>query len=406
MKLDVNAVRNDFPILQQKIYGKPLIYLDNAATTQKPNAVMQAIVRYYETLNSNVHRGNHLLSIQATDAMERARNRIASFIHAPHPEEIIFTRGTTESINLVAQGFASSLLQPGDEVIISALEHHSNLVPWQQACLRTGAQLKIIPLDESGQIRLGDFRNLLSEKTRIVAIAHVSNVLGTILPVQDIIDLAHRRGIPVLIDGAQAVQHLPIDVSQLDCDFYAFSGHKIYGPTGIGILYGKGSWLEKIPPFQFGGEMIEIVSFEKTTFNEIPFKFEAGTPNVEGIIGLAAALDYLCQIGLESIFKYETELFEYALHKLSRLDDVRIIGQAKDRCSVISFLLDHIHPYDTGTLLDQMGIAVRSGNHCAQPLIDLLNLPGTVRVSLSFYNTREEIDILITALQKVKDIFQ
>ncbi|NMD15680.1 MAG: cysteine desulfurase, partial [Bacteroidales bacterium] len=254
--------------------------------------------------------------------------------------------------------------------------------------------------------RLGDFRNLLSEKTRIVAIAHVSNVLGTILPVQDIIDLAHRRGIPVLIDGAQAVQHLPIDVSQLDCDFYAFSGHKIYGPTGIGILYGKGSWLEKIPPFQFGGEMIEIVSFEKTTFNEIPFKFEAGTPNVEGIIGLAAALDYLCQIGLESIFKYETELFEYALHKLSRLDDVRIIGQAKDRCSVISFLLDHIHPYDTGTLLDQMGIAVRSGNHCAQPLIDLLNLPGTVRVSLSFYNTREEIDILITALQKVKDIFQ
>jgi len=406
VKLDVNAVRNDFPILQQKIYGKPLIYLDNAATTQKPNAVMQAIVRYYETLNSNVHRGNHLLSIQATDAMERARNRIASFIHAPHPEEIIFTRGTTESINLVAQGFASSLLQPGDEVIISALEHHSNLVPWQQACLRTGAQLKIIPLDESGQIRLGDFRNLLSEKTRIVAIAHVSNVLGTILPVQDIIDLAHRRGIPVLIDGAQAVQHLPIDVSQLDCDFYAFSGHKIYGPTGIGILYGKGSWLEKIPPFQFGGEMIEIVSFEKTTFNEIPFKFEAGTPNVEGIIGLAAALDYLCQIGLESIFKYETELFEYALHKLSRLDDVRIIGQAKDRCSVISFLLDHIHPYDTGTLLDQMGIAVRSGNHCAQPLIDLLNLPGTVRVSLSFYNTREEIDILITALQKVKDIFQ
>ncbi|HQN86123.1 MAG TPA: cysteine desulfurase [Bacteroidales bacterium] len=404
--MDVNAVRNDFPILQQKIYGKPLIYLDNAATTQKPNAVMQAIVRYYETLNSNVHRGNHLLSIQATDAMERARNRIASFIHAPHPEEIIFTRGTTESINLVAQGFASSLLQPGDEVIISALEHHSNLVPWQQACLRTGAQLKIIPLDESGQIRLGDFRNLLSEKTRIVAIAHVSNVLGTILPVQDIIDLAHRRGIPVLIDGAQAVQHLPIDVSQLDCDFYAFSGHKIYGPTGIGILYGKGSWLEKIPPFQFGGEMIEIVSFEKTTFNEIPFKFEAGTPNVEGIIGLAAALDYLCQIGLESIFKYETELFEYALHKLSRLDDVRIIGQAKDRCSVISFLLDHIHPYDTGTLLDQMGIAVRSGNHCAQPLIDLLNLPGTVRVSLSFYNTREEIDILITALQKVKDIFQ
>ncbi|HOH91284.1 MAG TPA: cysteine desulfurase [Bacteroidales bacterium] len=404
--MDVNAVRNDFPILQQKIYGKPLIYLDNAATTQKPNAVMQAIVRYYETLNSNVHRGNHLLSIQATDAMERARNRIASFIHAPHPEEIIFTRGTTESINLVAQGFASSLLQPGDEVIISALEHHSNLVPWQQACLRTGAQLKIIPLDESGQIRLGDFRNLLSEKTRIVAIAHVSNVLGTILPVQDIIDLAHRRGIPVLIDGAQAVQHLPIDVSQLGCDFYAFSGHKIYGPTGIGILYGKGSWLEKIPPFQFGGEMIEIVSFEKTTFNEIPFKFEAGTPNVEGIIGLAAALDYLCQIGLESIFKYETELFEYALHKLSRLDDVRIIGQAKDRCSVISFLLDHIHPYDTGTLLDQMGIAVRSGNHCAQPLIDLLNLPGTVRVSLSFYNTREEIDILITALQKVKDIFQ
>lgn len=405
MKLDVDALRNDFPILQQRVYGKPLIYLDNAATTQKPREVIQAITNFYEQLNSNVHRGNHYLSAKATDTMEQARNDIASFIHAPNSEEIIFTHGTTESINLVAYGFAKSLLQPGDEIIISALEHHSNLVPWQQVCLQKGAHLKVIPLDDTGQIRFDAFQNLISDRTRLIALAHVSNVLGTILPIEEVIKIAHQNGIPVLIDGAQAVQHLPVDVSQLDCDFYAFSGHKIYGPMGIGILYAKSSWLQKIPPFQFGGEMIDIVSFEKTIFSDIPFKFEAGTPNVEGVIGLAAALNYLNRIGLDNIFDYETELFHYALNVLSQINGVHIVGNAQKRCSVISFLIDHIHPYDSGTLLDQFGIAVRSGNHCAQPLMNVLDVPGTVRASLSFYNTREEIDALALAIEKVKNFF-
>ena len=405
MKLDVDALRNDFPILQQRVYGKPLIYLDNAATTQKPREVIQAITNFYEQLNSNVHRGNHYLSAKATDTMEQARNDIASFIHAPNSEEIIFTHGTTESINLVAYGFAKSLLQPGDEIIISALEHHSNLVPWQQVCLQKGAHLKVIPLDDTGQIRFDAFQNLINDRTRLIALAHVSNVLGTILPIEEVIKIAHQNGIPVLIDGAQAVQHLPVDVSQLDCDFYAFSGHKIYGPMGIGILYAKSSWLQKLPPFQFGGEMIEIVSFEKTTFSDIPFKFEAGTPNVEGVIGLAAALNYLNRIGLDNIFDYETELFHYALNVLSQINGVHIVGSAQKRCSVISFLIDHIHPYDSGTLLDQFGIAVRLGNHCAQPLMNVLDVPGTVRASLSFYNTREEIDALASAIEKVKNFF-
>lgn len=405
MKLDVDALRNDFPILQQRVYGKPLIYLDNAATTQKPREVIQAITNFYEQLNSNVHRGNHYLSAKATDTMEQARNDIASFIHAPNSEEIIFTHGTTESINLVAYGFAKSLLQPGDEIIISALEHHSNLVPWQQVCLQKGAHLKVIPLDDTGQIRFDAFQNLISDRTRLIALAHVSNVLGTILPIEEVIKIAHQNGIPVLIDGAQAVQHLPVDVSQLDCDFYAFSGHKIYGPMGIGILYAKSSCLQKLPPFQFGGEMIDIVSFEKTTFSDIPFKFEAGTPNVEGVIGLAAALNYLNRIGLDNIFDYETELFHYALNVLSQINGVHIVGNAQKRCSVISFLIDHIHPYDSGTLLDQFGIAVRSGNHCAQPLMNVLDVPGTVRASLSFYNTREEIDALASAIEKVKNFF-
>lgn len=405
MKLDVDALRNDFPILQQRVYGKPLIYLDNAATTQKPREVIQAITNFYEQLNSNVHRGNHYLSAKATDTMEQARNDIASFIHASNPEEIIFTHGTTESINLVAYGFAKSLLQPGDEIIISALEHHSNLVPWQQVCLQKGAHLKVIPLDDTGQIRFDAFQNLISDRTRLIALAHVSNVLGTILPIEEVIKIAHQNGIPVLIDGAQAVQHLPVDVSQLDCDFYAFSGHKIYGPMGIGILYAKSSWLQKLPPFQFGGEMIDIVSFEKTIFSDIPFKFEAGTPNVEGVIGLAAALNYLNRIGLDNIFDYETELFHYALNVLSQINGVHIVGNAQKRCSVISFLIDHIHPYDSGTLLDQFAIAVRSGNHCAQPLMNVLDVPGTVRASLSFYNTREEIDALALAIEKVKNFF-
>lgn len=405
MKLDVDALRNDFPILQQRVYGKPLIYLDNAATTQKPREVIQAITNFYEQLNSNVHRGNHYLSAKATDTMEQARNDIASFIHAPNSEEIIFTHGTTESINLVAYGFAKSLLQPDDEIIISALEHHSNLVPWQQVCLQKGAHLKVIPLDDTGQIRFDAFQNLINDRTRLIALAHVSNVLGTILPIEEVIKIAHQNGIPVLIDGAQAVQHLPVDVRQLDCDFYAFSGHKIYGPMGIGILYAKSSWLQKIPPFQFGGEMIDIVSFEKTIFSDIPFKFEAGTPNVEGVIGLAAALNYLNRIGLDNIFDYETELFHYALNVLSQINGVHIVGNAQKRCSVISFLIDHIHPYDSGTLLDQFGIAVRSGNHCAQPLMNVLDVPGTVRASLSFYNTREEIDALALAIEKVKNFF-
>lgn len=405
MSLNVSKIRADFPILQRQVYGKSLIYLDNAATTQKPLQVIEAVEQYYSLQNSNIHRGNHLLSLQATEAYEEARKSVARFINAAEAEEIIFTRGTTESINLVASGFARALLKPGDEILISALEHHSNLVPWQQACLQTGAKLRIIPVDDEGNLLLEQLDNLLSERTRLVAVTQVSNALGVVVPLEPIIRRAHDLGIPVLVDGAQGIQHMPVDVQASDFDFYVFSGHKIYAPMGIGVLYGKRQWLEKLPPYQFGGEMIHKVTFEQTTFNELPFRFEAGTPNVEGALGLAAALNYLSSLGLEKIFHYEKELYQYAINRLSAVEKFKQIGRSKHQCSVISFLLEGIHPYDTGTILDQFGIAVRTGHHCAQPLMNRLGIPGTVRASLAFYNTREEIDFLAEKLEVVKTLF-
>jgi cysteine desulfurase/selenocysteine lyase len=405
VSLDLSTIRADFPILQRQVYNKPLVYLDNAATTQKPLAVIRAVEYYYTQQNSNIHRGNHLLSLQATEAYEEARKTVARFIHAAEPEEVIFTRGTTESVNLVASGIAKSWLKPGDEILISGLEHHSNLVPWQQACIQTGAILKVIPLDAEGNLRLEELDALLSPRTRLVAVTQVSNALGIVVPLKLIVDKAHSLGIPVFVDGAQGIQHMHVDVQASGFDFYAFSGHKIYGPMGIGVLYGKRQWLEKLLPYQFGGEMIQKVSFTETTFNELPFRFEAGTPNVEGALGLAAALEYLSQLGLDNIFAYEDELYKYAIQRLSAVSGFKQIGNASRQCSVISFLLDGIHPYDTGTILDQFGIAVRTGHHCAQPLMDHLNIPGTVRASLAFYNTREEIDYLAEKLETINSLF-
>ena len=405
MSIDLSKIRADFPILQSQVYGKPLVYLDNAATTQKPLDVIRAVEQYYARQNSNIHRGNHLLSLQATEAFEEARKTVARFINAAEPEEVIFTRGTTESVNLVASGIAKAWLKPGDEVLVSALEHHSNLVPWQQACQQTGAALKVIPIDDDGNLVIEELDALLTSKTRLVAVTQVSNALGIIAPLDVIINKAHSNGIPVFVDGAQGIQHMRVDVQASDFDFYAFSGHKIYGPMGIGVLYGKRQWLEKIPPYQFGGEMIQKVSFKETTFNELPFRFEAGTPNVEGALGLATALDYLTRIGPDEIFNYEKELYLYAIERLSAVKGLRQIGRSPRQCSVISFLLEGIHPYDTGTILDQFGIAVRTGHHCAQPLMDRLHIPGTVRASLAFYNTREEIDYLAEKLEVVKNLF-
>lgn len=405
MSLDLSKIRADFPILQSQVYGKPLVYLDNAATTQKPIEVIRAIEHFYSRQNSNIHRGNHLLSIQATEAFEEARKTVARFINAAEPEEVIFTRGTTESANLVASGIAKAWLKAGDEILVSALEHHSNLVPWQQACLQTGATMKVIPVDEDGNLLIEELDTLITSRTRMVAVTQVSNALGVIVPLDEIITKAHNQGIPVFIDGAQGIQHMEVDVQASDFDFYAFSGHKIYGPMGVGVLYGKRQWLEKIPPYQFGGEMIQKVSFKETTFNELPFRFEAGTPNVEGALGLAAALDYLTRIGTDKIFSYEKDLYQYAVNRLKAIPGFRQIGQSPNQCSVISFLLEGIHPYDTGTILDQFGIAVRTGHHCAQPLMDWLQIPGTVRASLAFYNTREEIDFLAEKLEIVKSLF-
>ena len=405
MSIDLSKIRADFPILQSQVYGKPLVYLDNAATTQKPLDVIRAVEQYYARQNSNIHRGNHLLSLQATEAFEEARKTVARFINAAEPEEVIFTRGTTESVNLVASGIAKAWLKPGDEVLVSALEHHSNLVPWQQACQQTGAALKVIPIDDDGNLVIEELDALLTSKTRLVAVTQVSNALGIIAPLDVIINKAHSNGILVFVDGAQGIQHMRVDVQASDFDFYAFSGHKIYGPMGIGVLYGKRQWLEKIPPYQFGGEMIQKVSFKETTFNELPFRFEAGTPNVEGALGLATALDYLTRIGPDEIFNYEKELYQYAIERLSAVKGLRQIGRSPRQCSVISFLLEDIHPYDTGTILDQFGIAVRTGHHCAQPLMDRLHIPGTVRASLAFYNTREEIDYLAEKLEVVKNLF-
>ncbi len=398
-------VRADFPILEQQVYGKPLVYLDNAATTQKPRAVIDAMAEEYYTVNANVHRGVHYLSQRATDLHEGSREAVRQFIHAASTREIIFTRGTTESINLVAACFGEQFMHEGDEVIVSVMEHHSNIVPWQLLASRKGIKLRVIPMTDKGELELEAYEQLFNEHTRIVSVAHVSNVLGTVNPVQRIIQIAHAHGVPVLIDAAQSVPHLAVDVQQLDADFLAFSGHKIYGPTGIGVLYGKEEWLEKLPPYQGGGEMIGHVSFEHTTFNELPFKFEAGTPDFVGTTGLAAALHYVEQIGIDEIAAYETSLTDYALQQLRTIPDMRIIGEAPERGAVISFLVGDIHPFDMGTLLDRLGIAVRTGHHCAQPLMQRLGIEGTLRASFSFYNTMEEVDALVAAVRRVSQMF-
>jgi cysteine desulfurase/selenocysteine lyase len=398
--LDVQKIRKDFPILSSKVNGNPLVYFDNAATSQKPWQVIKAIEHYYTDLNSNVHRGVHHLSQKATDAFEASRKKVADFINAAHDNEVIFTRGTTEAINLVAYSYGKQFVEPGDVIIISTLEHHSNIVPWQLLCEDRKAELKVIPINNKGELLLDAFKEMLDEKVKLVSVNYVSNSLGTINPVREIIELSHQYNIPVLLDAAQAVQHMPIDVQELDVDFLAFSGHKMYGPTGIGVLYGKGKWLNQMPPYQGGGEMIKTVSFEKTTYNELPFKFEAGTPNIEAAICLGAAVDYINETGLENIQQYEHELLEYATEKLSGIDGIRFIGTADNKASVVSFIIDTIHPYDVGVILDQLGIAVRTGHHCTQPLMDYYGISGTVRASLAFYNTKVEIDVLTEAVQK------
>ncbi|MCU4162672.1 cysteine desulfurase [Marinilabiliaceae bacterium A049] len=403
--MDIQKIRKDFPILDQTVYGKPLAYFDNAATAHKPLQVINAIDEVYTKYNSNIHRGVHHLSNVCTQAFEDARIKVQHFLNAPNAHEVIFTRGTTEAINLIASSFGETFLNKGDEIIVSQLEHHSNIVPWQLLEKRKGIVLKVIPINDAGELMLDALEELMSDKTKLISVAHISNALGTINPIKTIIDKAHARNIPVMIDGAQAVQHVKVDVQALDCDFYVFSGHKIYGPTGIGALYGKEKWLNQMEPYQGGGEMIQTVSFEGTTFNELPFKFEAGTPDYSGAVGLAAAIDYVNEIGLENIAAYEHELHDYALEKLAAIPNMRFFGTAKEKASVISFMVGNIHPFDMGTLLDKMGIAVRTGHHCAQPLMQRYNIPGTVRASFAVYNTKEEIDRLIEGVIKVSQLF-
>lgn len=398
--LDVKQIRKDFPILQELVHGKPLVYLDNGATTQKPLSVIETEARYYEEYNSNVHRGVHHLSQVATNAYEKAREIVAGFINAAQTHEVIFTKGTTDGINLVANTMGRRFLKAGDSVIISAMEHHSNIVPWQIACEESGATLKVIPINERGELRMDAYEELLDDTVKIVAVTYVSNTMGTINPVEDIIALAHARKIPVLLDAAQAIQHMSIDVQALQPDFLVFSGHKIYGPTGIGVLYGTTEWLEKLPPYQGGGDMIKTVTFSKTTYNELPYKFEAGTPNIAGAIGLGAAIQYLQQVGLDKIQQWEEQLLAYALEQLRQIDGLRFIGNAAHRSGAISFLVHDIHPFDLGELLDQQGIAVRTGHHCCEPLMDEFKIPGTVRASLTFYNTKEDIDKLVAGIKR------
>ena len=405
MSINVEQLRREFPVLSQTVNGKPLVYLDNAATTQKPKAVVERLMDYYYKENSNIRRGAHYLSMQATEAYEEARETTRMYLNAAFSREIIFTRGTTESINLVASSFSQKFLKEGDEILISAMEHHSNIVPWQMACQQKGATLKVIPMDEQGVLRMDTLDELLTEKTRLVAVSHVSNALGTINPVEDIIGKAHQKGIPVLIDGAQAVPHMKVDVQKLDCDFYCFSGLKLYGPMGVGVLYGKEEWLEQMPPYQGGGEMIKEVRFTGTTYNELPFKFEAGTPNVGDVLGLEAALRFVSYLRHDVISVYEDSLMQYAMKQLATLPGIRFIGTAEHKTSVISFLFDDIHPYDSGVILDKLGIAVRTGHHCAQPVMDFFNIPGTIRVSFAMYNSLKEIDLLMDALKKVRTLF-
>ena len=402
---DIQKIREDFPILDREVYGKPLIYLDNGATTQKPRQVVEAITDEYYSVNANVHRGVHFLSLQATELHEASRETVRRFINARSSNEIVFTRGTTESINLLASSFADSQMKEGDEVIVSVMEHHSNIVPWQLQAARKGIVLKVIPMNDRGELLLDEYEKLFSERTKLVSFAHVSNVLGTVNPAKEMIATAHAHGVPVLIDGAQSVPHMKVDVQDLDADFFAFSGHKIYGPTGVGVLYGKEEWLDKLPPYQGGGEMIQSVSFEKTTFNELPFKFEAGTPDYIGTTALAKALDYVSAIGMENIAAHEHELTLYAMQRLKEINGMRIFGEAEHKSSVISFLVGNIHHLDMGTLLDRLGIAVRTGHHCAQPLMIRMGIEGTVRASFGLYNTKEEIDMLAAGIERVSRMF-
>ena len=402
---DIRKVREDFPILSREVYGKPLVYLDNAATTQKPLCVLDAMREEYLNVNANVHRGVHYLSQQATDLHEAAREKVRQFINAAKTEEIIFTRGTTEAINLVASSFCENQMKEGDEVLVSDMEHHSNIVPWQLQAMKRGIVVKHLPIDDKGCLDLSTFNAHLSSKTKLVSIAHVSNVLGTVNDVKRIVEMAHTCGIPVLVDGAQSAPHMKIDVQAIGCDFYAFSGHKMYGPTGVGVLYGKEEWLEKLPPYQGGGEMIDKVTWEKTTFERLPFKFEAGTPDYVATHGLATAIDYLCSVGIDNIKAHEQELTRYCMEQLKTIDGIRIFGEAEHKDAVVSFLVGDIHHLDMGTLLDRLGIAVRTGHHCAQPLMDRLGISGTVRASFALYNTKEEIDVLVAGIRRVSQMF-
>ena len=402
---DINTIRNDFPILGRKVYDRPLVYLDNAATTQKPRSVVEAITDEYYNVNANVHRGVHYLSQQATDLHEGAREKVRQFINARSTSEIIFTRGTTESLNLVASSFCDEFMQEGDEVIVSVMEHHSNIVPWQLQAAKKGISMRVIPMTDEGELRLDEYERLFTDRTKLVSVTHVSNVLGTVNPVDEIIRIAHSHGVPVMVDGAQSAPHFAVDVQAMDCDFFAFSGHKMYGPTGIGVLYGKEDWLDRLPPYQGGGEMIESVSFEKTVFERLPFKFEAGTPDYVATNGLAKAIDYITAIGMDNIQKHEQELTEYAMRRLAEVERLRVFGTSARKDAVVSFLVGDIHHLDMGTLLDRLGIAVRTGHHCAQPLMLRLGIQGTVRASFALYNTKEEIDALADGVKRVSRMF-
>jgi cysteine desulfurase / selenocysteine lyase len=402
---DVARVRADFPILSRTVRGRPLVYLDNAATTQKPRAVIDAIVKYYSELNANVHRGVHELSEVASEAYEDARRKIAAFVNAAHPHEIVYTRNTTEGINLVAQTYGRTHVNAGDEVLISAMEHHSNIVPWQLLCEERGARLRVAPITDRGELLVDELERLISERTKIVSVTHMSNALGTINPVEEIVRIAHARGVPVLVDGSQAAYHMPVDVQAIGCDFYAATGHKLYGPTGIGFLYGRTSLLEAMPPYQGGGDMISSVTFEKSTWNTLPHKFEAGTPHIEGAIVLGVAIDYIRQVGLDRIADHEQDLLSYGTEALSAIAGLRLIGTAPKKASILSFVLDGVHPHDIGTIVDREGVAVRTGHHCAQPVMDRFGVPATARASLAMYNTRDEIDALVRALQRVREVF-
>jgi cysteine desulfurase / selenocysteine lyase len=403
--LDVEAIRKDFPILARTVHGQPLVYLDNGATSQKPQAVIDALSHYYAEENSNIHRGVHYLSERATTVYEGAREKIKRFINAPKSQEIIFVRGTTEAINLVAQSYGRALLKAGDEIIVSAMEHHSNIVPWQMLCEQVGARLRVIPINHDGELVMDEYRRLLTEKTKFVSVTHVSNALGTIVPVKEVVALARERGVPVMLDGAQAAPHLKLDVQEIGCDFYAFSGHKLFGPTGVGVLFGRSELLERMPPYQGGGDMISLVTFEKTHYNVLPYKFEAGTPHIAGGIGLGAAIDYLGTLNWKQVVAHEQDLLAYATDSLSSIPGLKIIGTAKEKAGVVSFVFDHVHAHDVGTILDQEGIAVRAGHHCAMPVMQRFGVPATTRASFAFYNTRDEVDALRRAIHRVLKVF-